>query len=464
MTEELFLANYPEYESTRDLDRLRAEEYSRLDRLGHTYLDYTGAGLYAESQVRDHLDLLAGSVLANPHSHNPTSLAATDLVERCRARVLDYFHASPDEYVAIFTANASAALKLVGESFPFSPGGAYLLTYDNHNSVNGIREFARARGACISYVPMLLPEMRIDEEALKEYLQDPPCAPGLFAFPAQSNFSGVQHSLDWIGRAQSLGWTVLLDAAAYVPTNSLDLREHHPDFVTLSFYKMLGYPTGVGCLLARREALKQLRRPWFAGGTITVASVQGDRYFLHEGASAFEDGTLDFLGIPAVEIGLRHIERAGLDVIHRRVRCLAGWLIGELVSLTHANGNPVVRLYGPANLEQRGGTVTMNFYGAGGDVIDHREVEESAARHGISLRTGCFCNPGDGEIALHLTKSEIVGCFSQPEVEATARFTVDDFRLCVTGKSTGAVRVSLGIASNFADVARFLAFAREFAA
>ena len=40
--------------------------------------------------------------------------------------------------------------------------------------------------------------------------------------------------------------------------------------------------------------------------------------------------------------------------------------------------------------------------------------------------------------------------------------TVDDFKLCVDGKSTGAVRVSLGMVSNEADVDRFIAFARGF--
>lgn len=105
----------------------------------------------------------------------------------------------------------------------------------------------------------------------------------LFAYPAQSNFSGVQHPLAWIPKARARGWDVLLDAAAYVPTNHLDLSEWHPDFVTVSFYKMFGYPTGVGALIARQEALRKLRRPWFAGGTITVASVQADQYFLAGG-------------------------------------------------------------------------------------------------------------------------------------------------------------------------------------
>ena len=119
------------------VDELRASEYGRLDRLRHVYLDYTGAGLYAESQLRSHLALLNENVFGNPHSMNPTSAATTGLVERTRQAVLSYFRASPDEYDAIFTLNASGALKLIGESYPFGSGGKFLLTYDNHNSVNG---------------------------------------------------------------------------------------------------------------------------------------------------------------------------------------------------------------------------------------------------------------------------------------------------------------------------------------
>ena len=75
-----FLAAYPEYEATARVDALRATEYARLDAQRHVYLDYTGASLYADSQVRDHLVLLQRHVFGNPHSGNPTSMAATALV------------------------------------------------------------------------------------------------------------------------------------------------------------------------------------------------------------------------------------------------------------------------------------------------------------------------------------------------------------------------------------------------
>jgi molybdenum cofactor sulfurtransferase len=148
-----FLREYPTYPTTHIIDDLRAVEYARLDLGGHIYLDYTGGGLYADSQLRRHHRLLAEHVFGNPHSSNPTSQAATHLVEGTREYILKFFNADPDEYLAIFTSNASGALKLIGESYPFA-NGRYLLTFDNHNSVNGIREFAHARGADVTYIPV----------------------------------------------------------------------------------------------------------------------------------------------------------------------------------------------------------------------------------------------------------------------------------------------------------------------
>src|SRR5215207_10248176 len=178
-----FLKAYPAYPATNIIDDLRASEYARLDLGGHIYLDYTGGGLYADSQLRRHNKLLTERVFGNPHSSNPTSLADTQLVEHAREYVLKFFNADPDEYLAIFASNASGALKLVGESYPFVRG-RYLLTFDNQNSVNGIREFAHARGADVKYIPVALPDMRVDTSQLSRELDQPSkSGHNLFAYP-----------------------------------------------------------------------------------------------------------------------------------------------------------------------------------------------------------------------------------------------------------------------------------------
>jgi selenocysteine lyase/cysteine desulfurase len=325
--------------------------------------------------------------------------------------------------------------------------------------VNGIREFARAKGATVTYLPVVAPDLRVDEATLAAELdRATPEARCLLAYPAQSNFSGVQHPLEWVERAQARGWDVLLDAAAFVPTNRLDLGRWHPDFVVMSFYKMFGYPTGVGALLARHAALARLRRPWFAGGTITVASVQADRHYLAPGGTAFEDGTVNFLSVPAVELGLAFIESIGIDHIHDHVEALAAPLLDTLVALRHDNGRRVVALYGPATMDRRGGTVAFNFIDADGREVDAGPVERLAGESGISLRTGCFCNPGAGEVSLGISKQELDSCFlAMPE-----RMSYNEFRRCIAGKGSGAVRVSAGVATNAADIEAMQAFARQF--
>ena len=454
----IFRGAYPAFDETRSLDDLRAAEFSRLDEQGQVYLDYTGGGLYADSQIREHMMLLRDGVYGNPHSDNPTSEATTRLIDSTRAAVLRHFNASPDEYDVVFTPNATGAIKLVGEAYPFGPGSRYLLTFDNHNSINGVREFARGKDAEVSYVPVVPPELRVDAAKLAVQLDDfDPGANNLLAYPAQSNFSGVQHPLELIGQAQTKGWDVLLDAAAFTPTNRLDLSRWRPDFVPLSFYKMFGHPTGVGCLLVRKTALTKLIRPWFAGGTITVSTVQAERFQLADEEAGFEDGTVNYLNIPAVEIGLRHLESIGVEKIHARVACLTGWLVNSLMELRHANGEPLVRIYGPTDTEARGGTVTVNFYDPRGKLIDHRGIEKLAGAHGISLRTGCFCNPGAGEVAHGLTEEDMAKAFASNE-----RMTHDQFLNALEqqdGKSAGAVRISLGMVTNFADIHRFLRFA-----
>jgi selenocysteine lyase/cysteine desulfurase len=448
-----FLARYPDYRLTRRLDELRATDYAYLDAGGHTYLDYAGAGLPADGQLSAHALRIRGNCFGNPHSASPASVSATELVERTRARILAFFNASPEEYAVVFTPNATGACRLVGEAYAFGPERRLVLTLDNHNSVNGIREFARGRGAATEYVPMRGPDLRIATGDVRAALGGG--RGGLFAFPAQSNFTGVQHPMEWIGLAHENGYDVLLDAAAYVPTNRLDLGRVHPDFVPVSWYKMFGYPTGVGCLIARREALARLRRPWFAGGTIQAVSALGDWHVLTRDETAFEDGTLNFLAIPDVAAGLDWVERIGVDVIHRRVRCLTGRLLDGLGSLRHTNGRPMVRIYGPRDTVRRGGTVTLNLRDPGGRIVDERAVERDSAAAGISLRTGCFCNPGAGEAAFAIDPGSLAA-------SAGRRVTsLDDYLEALALPSGGAVRVSVGLASNLADVERFLRFAEE---
>ncbi|MBP5935271.1 aminotransferase class V-fold PLP-dependent enzyme [Streptomyces sp. LBUM 1476] len=226
---------------------------------------------------------------------------------------------------------------------------------------------------------------------------------GLFAFPAQSNATGVRHPLEWAGEARRRGWRVALDAAAYLPTGPLDLTAVPADFVALSWYKITGFPTGVGCLIARRDALAGLDRPWFAGGTVRASSSHTDWHLPAPAPEGFEDGTLPFLALPDVTAAVAWHRAIGYDAVHRHVTRLTVRLLDGLTALRHPGGEPAVRVLGPLAARDRGPTVTFNLLRPDGSPVDERALQRAAAEARISLRTGCFCNPGVAEEANGMT-------------------------------------------------------------
>lgn len=431
----------------------RARELTRIARAGVTYVDYTGAALYPESLVRGDAERLAGTLLANPHSQSTASLAATRDVDAARTALLDFLNADPGEYAVVLTPNASGACRLVGESFPFGAGSVFALSQDNHNSVNGIREFAARRGAAQAVLP-LDDELRLHD--VWSMIGDAPPGSSLLAFPAQSNFSGVRHPLSLVAEARARGWFVLLDAASYLATSDLDLRVVRPDFVCLSLYKIAGYPTGLGALVVRREALRQLQRPSFAGGTVRWVSVQHQRHRLADGAEGYEDGTVSFLAAGAVPAALAAMRAAGRDRLPRHLACLTDRLLGGMKATRHANGAPGVRVHGPAGTGARGPTLAVSLLDANGAVLPYWDVEEQARAAGIAVRGGCFCNPGCSERAFRFDEGPVLAC-----LEALGdHFTVPAFARCMEGRAVGAIRISLGCGCVMSDVERVLDFIR----
>lgn len=424
------------YDAAADLAGVRTREFRRLDRRRSVYLDFTAAALHPASLVRRHHQRLNRTVLGNPHSAHAASRASARWAERARARILRFFDADPADYDVVFTSNASCAIRLVGGLFPFRADSRLVLTADNHNSVHGLRERARRCGATVHY-----PCSDAHPELLAALT--PVRAPSLLAYPAQSNFSGALHPLSWIRHAQEQGWRVLLDAAAFVPTHAFSLRTHPADFVPVSFYKMFGYPTGVGALVARHDALRLLKRDDFAGGTVEFVSVKHDMHKLRPGAAGLEDGTIAFAALPAIVDGLDWLDQLGMDRVTRHVDSMTARLRHGLRALGGA-----VELYGPGS-GRCGGTICFNVRTAAGALLPYERVERMLSRRRIYVRGGCFCNPGAAERAFGLDAPAIADCLlrfgSRPFVPA-------DLRPCAADRPVGALRASVGIPTTSADV------------
>ncbi len=416
---------------------------------GHVYADWTGAALPPVSLIDEWHNHLRSTLLGNPHSHHQPSVEALREIQTTRKAVRDYFHADPTEYEVIFTTGATAAIRLL-EHYRFE-GGELLLTADNHNSVNGLRETAKRAGAVVRYSP-IQDDLSLDQDALERLLAFPRSNGNkLFCYPAKSNYAGVLHDLSWVPRARERGWDVLLDAAAYVSNQRLDLSMVKPDFVPMSFYKMFGFPTGVGCMLVRREAYKKLHKKWFAGGSILLVAVMKD-FFAPEslGYARFEDGTVNFAQIGAVRSGLKFLSTLG-DT-HCHARALACRLRNQLIEL-HDGANSIT-MHSPP------GTDIVTFSVKKGDsIVDAWVFEKAANEQGVFVRTGCFCNPGVNEKVFGYTVDAYERLYNDAILPDA--ITIEKLREFSDGKPIGAIRASFGYANTVQDVDRFIEVTRD---
>ncbi|KAM7495726.1 hypothetical protein LguiB_030335 [Lonicera macranthoides] len=469
-----------------NIDHIRATQFNRLD--GVVYLDHAGATLYSELQMEAIFKDLTSNVYANPHSQSNSSSITCDNVEAVRQKILSFYNASPKEYKCIFTSGATAALKLVGEAFPWERQSSFMYTMENHNSVLGIREYALSKGAAAFAVDIEETELhsepksfgssikvvqhhiqRRSEAICQERGEPTGSVYNLFAFPSECNFSGVRFNLDLVktikedsqrileGSPCNTGsWMVLIDAAKGCATQPPDLSKYKADFVVMSFYKLFGYPTGLGALIVRNEAAKLLKKTYFSGGTVAASIADIDFVKRREDAEElFEDGTISFLSITSVLHGFKIIDSLTMPAISRHTASLATYVRNMLFALRHDNGSSVCKLYGVDNSKVscsvQGPIVSFNLKRPDGSWFGYREVEKLASLSGIQLRTGCFCNPGACAKYLGLSLWDLMS-----NIEA-GHVCWDDHDI-LHGKPTGSVRISFGYMSNFEDARKFMNF------
>ncbi|XP_062286132.1 molybdenum cofactor sulfurase [Scomber scombrus] len=448
------------------------QEFTRTN--GISYLDHAAATLYPESLVRNYCLDITRNVYGNPHSHSPSSRLTHDTVERVRYRVLQHFNTTPEEYSVIFTSGCTAALKLVAESFPWRPqteseaGSRFAYLTDSHTSVVGIRGLTTGRGVVALPVSPQEVENRAKVETRGE---DVIChTPHLFCYPAQSNFSGRKYPLSHVKgiRARHLYpacdhqgcWFVLLDAASHVSCAPLNLQDCPADFIPISFYKMFGFPTGLGALLVRNNTAGILKKTYFGGGT-AAAYLSGEDYYVQAAnlSDRFEDGTVSFLDIIALNHGFEALYKitGGMLNIQQHTFGLARYTYMLLSSLCHGNGRPVAQIYTEGQFESpstQGAILNFNLTDSQGQIIGYSQVDRMASLYNIHVRTGCFCNTGACQSFLRITDHQM-------RRNLQAGHICGDSIDLVDGQPTGSVRVSFGYMSTFEDCRRFLNFVAE---
>uniref|UniRef100_A0A383VH74 Aminotransferase class V domain-containing protein n=1 Tax=Tetradesmus obliquus TaxID=3088 RepID=A0A383VH74_TETOB len=236
----------------------------------------------------------------------------------------------------------------------------------------------------------------------------------LVAFPAKDNYEGQLYPLSWIEQVHAKSdasntYLVVLDAAAYAATHALDLAAVQPDFVPVSFYKLFGYPTGLGALLVRKEAARQLNKVYFGGGSVDYCTAEDVWHVLSAPPAGLEDGTLGYLNIAALKYGFELLSSlGGMQAVAAHVESLRSWTYQQLAALQHSNGRPLLKLFGrhAEGLANQCAIFQFQVVTPDGDRLPGMLVEAAATAAGLHLRTGCNCNPGRCLANLGITPEE----------------------------------------------------------
>ncbi|CAI2167974.1 14417_t:CDS:2 [Funneliformis geosporum] len=278
----------------------------------------------------------------------------------------------------------------------------------------------------------------------------------------------MKFPLEWSQKVRELNTEtsktlVLLDAAAYVPTSKLSLakKDASPDFVILSFYKIFGFPTGLGALIVKNELEPILKKGYFGGGTLkTVIHNVPWQTFPHELVVRYEDGTVNFQNIIALDYAFDSMERLfkGYKNISNHVQCLITYLSRSMASLRHWNGEPVVSVNSDRDFsdnKQQGGVLSFNITRSDDEAVGYLQVERLASMNGIHIRSGGLCNPGSISRWNDIDVEESIQNFVHGKV-------CGDENDIFNGKTYGAVRLSIGAMTTIDDILIWLDFFRKY--
>ncbi|KAL1465074.1 hypothetical protein WDU94_004669 [Cyamophila willieti] len=455
-------------EASEEEKMLRQTEFVHLKDM--CYLDYTGAGIYSQSQINNISEQFKFCLLSHPHGSSVLSDLCVAEVDQIRSLILQYFDTDSDQYSIIFTSGATAAIKTVSEYFQFN-GGSFVYLTDNHTSVLGMRELIKT-----PHIQNLSPDgarkvlnERVEESHTQSCVQNVAGPNSLFVYPAQSNFSGAKYPLSWCSavttsqlfhqhiQSPNSNWYTLLDAATYCTSNKLSLKHDMPDFVCISFYKMFGYPTGLGALLIKNSSAHVLNKTYYGGGTVKIALANENFHIKKDGLQdKFEDGTINYLGIISLKHGFNFKNSLWKD--KSNVFKMAQYTYLFLKHLYYPNQRPAVELYHNNDYKDsqyQGSIVNFNLLREDGTYYGYSEVQNLANLKKIQLRTGCHCNPGACQSFLGLSDDKVKYHFYQGHV-------CGDDKDIIEGKPTGSVRISYGYASNWDDVKYFLSFIKQY--
>jgi cysteine desulfurase/selenocysteine lyase len=301
---------------------------------------------------------------------------STDAFENARERIAGFVGWDPA--CSIFTRNATEAINLVAYTWGrenVSAGDEVLITeMEHHSNIVPWQLLCEATGARLRYLSLTdSGELSLDE-------LDSVLAEGRVKLVAVAHVSNVLGTInpvaEIVARARAAGAVALIDGSQAVPQLPLDLSEIDADFYAWTGHKALG-PT-IGLLHGRRELLESM--PPFLGGGHMISRVEPERSTWNELPYKFEAGTSAATEAVGLGAAVDYLGAVGMDAVRRHERDLVSYALERLPEVEG------ITLFGPSDLDRRGGVVAFAIEG-----IHPHDIAELCDREAVCVRAGHHC-------------------------------------------------------------------------
>lgn len=368
-------------QSSLDVARIQAD-FPILKRQVHgkrlVYLD-SASTAQKPIQVLDAMDRCYRESYANIHRGVYTiAEESTAAFEAARAKVARFIGA-PSANEIVFTKNATESINLVAHTWAranLEAGDVVVISeMEHHANVVPWHMLAAERGIELRWIP-LTPEYQLDLTNLAELLD----GAKLLSVTAASNVLGTINDIRPLAdAAHAVGAVVLVDGAQAVPHLPVDVKAWDADFVGFTGHKMLG-PSGIGGLWARAELLDAM--PPFLGGGEMIRDVTTTGFTTNDVPWKFEAGTPPITEAIGLGAAIDYLEAVGLDAVREHEKTLTAYALDAL----ETRFGDRLTIYGPRDVEVRGGTVSFLFH----DIHAH-DISQVVDEEGVCVRAGHHC-------------------------------------------------------------------------
>ncbi len=301
---------------------------------------------------------------------------STDRFEAARQRIASFVNWDPA--LSIFTRNATEAINLVAYAWGrehVGEGDEVLITeMEHHSNIVPWQMLCEETGAKLRYLTLTDGfELSLDE-------LDSVLAEGRVKLIGVAHISNVLGTINPVAeivrRGRAAGAVVVVDGSQAVPQMPVDLGEIDADFYAWTGHKALG-PT-IGLLHGRRELLSEMRP--FLGGGHMISRVDREHSTWNELPYKFEAGTSAATEAVGLGAAVEYLDAIGMERVRAHERDLTGYALERLPDVEG------IHLYGPADLDRRGGVVAFAV-----DGMHPHDIAELCDREAVCVRAGHHC-------------------------------------------------------------------------